>query len=118
MPETSIILRTKNEEKWVGECLRRLGEQTYRDFEIVVIDSGSTDRTLEIVKKFDVYLGMARRIFKKNYAGGIRDIFSDRVIIEKPGMGVLGFTNAIIRKDLWDKHHFDESYGLGALAFS
>lgn len=28
-------------------------------------------------------------------------------------MGVLGFTNAIIRKDLWVKHNFDESYGLG-----
>jgi len=50
MPETAIIIRTKNEEKWVGECLRRLRRQTYRNFEIVAVDSGSMDRTLEIVK--------------------------------------------------------------------
>ena len=60
MPKTSIILRTKNEEKWVGECLKRLSEQTYRDFEIIAVDSGSTDRTLEIVKNFDVKLFQIR----------------------------------------------------------
>ena len=52
-PETSIIIRTKNEEKWLGECLKKLREQTYSDFEIIVVDSGSTDWTLEIAKKSD-----------------------------------------------------------------
>ncbi len=28
-------------------------------------------------------------------------------------MGVLGATNCAIRKSLWEKHHFDEKYGLG-----
>ncbi len=28
-------------------------------------------------------------------------------------MGVMGFTNAIIRKDLWEKRNFNEKYGLG-----
>lgn len=56
MPEASIIIRTKNEEKWIGECLNRLFNQTYRDFDVVVVDSGSTDRTLEIIGKYDVHL--------------------------------------------------------------
>lgn len=56
VPETAIIIRTKNEEKWIGECLRRLARQTYRDFEIVVVDSGSTDRTLQIVGQSDTRL--------------------------------------------------------------
>jgi len=34
-------------------------------------------------------------------------------IIKKSGMGVLGATNAIIRKDLWIEHHFNEHYEAG-----
>ena len=61
MPEASIIIRTKNEEKWIGECLNRLFNQTYRDFDVVVVDSGSTDRTLEIIGKYDVHLFKSHR---------------------------------------------------------
>lgn len=56
MCETSIIIRTKNEERWVGKVLERLTSQTYQNFEIVIVDSGSTDGTLEIIKKFPVRL--------------------------------------------------------------
>ncbi len=48
MPETSIIIRTYNEEKHLPELFRRLDEQEYRDFDTVVVDSGSIDRTREI----------------------------------------------------------------------
>ncbi len=51
-PETSIIIRTKNEARWLGEVLRRLLRQSYQDFEVVIIDSGSTDKTLEIARGF------------------------------------------------------------------
>lgn len=54
--KTSIIIRTKNEQKWLGAVLQRLVEQTDQDFEIVIVDSGSTDRTLEIAEKFSVNL--------------------------------------------------------------
>ena len=54
--ETSIIIRTKNEEKWIGKVLEVLMQQSYKDFEIIVVDSGSTDRTLEIVKKYPIKL--------------------------------------------------------------
>src|SRR3989344_8698376 len=52
MIETSIIIRTRNEEKWLGTVLEMLAGQTYRNFEIIVVDSGSTDRTLSIARKF------------------------------------------------------------------
>src|SRR2546426_10433480 len=48
MPETSIIIRTYNEEKHLPELFRRLAEQEYRNFETVVVDSGSIDRTRDI----------------------------------------------------------------------
>lgn len=51
----SIIIRCKNEEAYIGEVLAMLFEQIIGiDFEVIVLDSGSTDRTLEIVKKFNV----------------------------------------------------------------
>jgi len=39
--------------------------------------------------------------------------FPKIAIVKKESMGVLGFTNAMIRRDLWDAHHFDEAYGAG-----
>lgn len=52
MPETSIIIRTFNEEKHIGNLLKALREQDYRDYEIIVVDSGSTDNTLKIARDF------------------------------------------------------------------
>jgi len=51
MPETSIIIRTFNEEKHLPGLLESLRLQAYRDFETVVVDSGSFDRTREIAQQ-------------------------------------------------------------------
>jgi 2-desacetyl-2-hydroxyethyl bacteriochlorophyllide A dehydrogenase len=48
VPETSIVIRTLNEERWLPEVFAALDRQTYRDFEVLVVDSGSVDRTREI----------------------------------------------------------------------
>jgi len=45
-----IIIPTYNEEKVLIDCIESLGNQSYKDFEIIVIDDGSTDNTLEILK--------------------------------------------------------------------
>ena len=52
----SFVIRTKNEEKLIGKVLKSLWDQTYKNFEVIIVDSGSTDKTLEIVKKFPVKL--------------------------------------------------------------
>lgn len=52
--EVSFLIRTKNEERYIGQLLERIFEQTYSNFEVLIIDSGSTDRTLEIAQKYDV----------------------------------------------------------------
>ena len=51
-PVASIIIRAKNEEALIGEVLTAVYEQTVRDIEVILVDSGSTDRTLEIARKF------------------------------------------------------------------
>lgn len=48
MPSISIVIRTFNEEEHIGNLLDAIEKQEYRDYEVILVDSGSTDRTLEI----------------------------------------------------------------------
>lgn len=50
----SIVIRTKDEEAWIGRCLKSIFRQSIQDFEVTIIDSGSSDETLQIVEKFPV----------------------------------------------------------------
>src|SRR5262245_23599596 len=47
-PETSIVIRAFNEERWLPEVLGAIDRQSYRDYEVLLVDSGSVDRTREI----------------------------------------------------------------------
>lgn len=42
----SIIIRSRNEERWIRECLRRIQEQSIRDVEVILVDNGSSDQTV------------------------------------------------------------------------
>lgn len=48
-PTVSVIVPARNEEAWIARCLDSILAQTYRDFEVLVADGESTDRTREIV---------------------------------------------------------------------
>jgi rhamnosyltransferase len=48
----SIIMRSKNSDWVIGEALAALFSQTFQDFELIVVDSGSTDNTLDIVSHY------------------------------------------------------------------
>ena len=48
--ETSIVIRAFNEERWLPEVLRAIDAQSYTDYEIVLVDSGSVDQTREIAQ--------------------------------------------------------------------
>lgn len=50
MAKVSIIIPTYNEEKVISNCLESLREQTLKDFEIILVDDGSTDKTLQIIE--------------------------------------------------------------------
>lgn len=47
-PEISIVIRAFNEERWLPELFEALHRQEYRNFETLVVDSGSVDRTRDI----------------------------------------------------------------------
>ncbi len=48
----SVITVTKNSEKYLEENINSLSNQTYKNFEHIIIDGNSTDRTVEIIKKY------------------------------------------------------------------
>src|SRR5689334_20152285 len=52
----SVVIRCFNEERHIGTLLDRVFRQTICDPQVIVVDSGSTDGTLEIVNRFPVRL--------------------------------------------------------------
>ena len=67
----SIIIRTLNEEKHIGELIKVLLKQRIdRDIEILIVDSGSTDRTLSIINEFEPIqlIQIPKSLFTYGYA--------------------------------------------------
>ena len=53
MPLITIITVTYNAEKYLERTIRSIIGQTHTDYEYLIVDGGSKDRTLEIVKQYD-----------------------------------------------------------------
>lgn len=52
-PKVSIILPTYNRANLVGKSVESVLNQTYNDFELIIVDDGSTDNTKEVLKSFE-----------------------------------------------------------------
>jgi 2-desacetyl-2-hydroxyethyl bacteriochlorophyllide A dehydrogenase len=167
-PDISVIIRTYNEEAYLADLLEAIRQQSLSDYEIMVVDSGSWDRTCEIAQRgADKLLHMQSLDFTFGYAlnVGIQEAAGRFIVIvsahtrplnpqwldklieplsdEKTAMvygrqlGAAGSkfseiqdmrrtfglkrkvlrppqffannANSAIRKDLWDRHPFDEN---------
>lgn len=66
MPQVSVIVPVFNVENYVGRCINSILSQTYRDLELILVDDGSTDRSLEICRNWAALDSRVRVIAQKN----------------------------------------------------
>lgn len=79
--KVSVVIPVYNEEKVIRECLISLSQQSFDNFEVLVVDDGSTDRTYQEVSDIRVdYFGKNLRILKQDHKGPAtaRNLGSDK----------------------------------------
>ena len=69
MPKVSIIVPVYNVEKYISKCIESIINQSYEDFEIIIVDDGSPDLS---VKKIEGYNDRRIKILRKEN-GGLSD---------------------------------------------
>lgn len=80
-PLVSVIIPTKNSEKFLEKCLHSVKNQTYKNTEIVVVDNDSSDQTKEIAKKYTdkVFNFGPERSAQRNF--GVKNSAGDYLIV-------------------------------------
>ena len=84
MPKFSIVIPVYNVEKYIKRTLDNVFNQTYKDFEVIIVNDGCTDKSIELAKEYkvkvvnDKHVGVseARNIGEK-YAKGEYLLFLD-----------------------------------------
>ena len=72
MPKVSIIVPFYNVEKYIEKCLQTLVDQTLEDIEIILVNDGSKDKTIDIVKKYqEMY--PTKIVYLEKANGGLSD---------------------------------------------
>ena len=71
MPKVSVIVPVYNIEKYVTHCVESLLAQTFHDFELLLVNDGSTDSSLDVLKEFEKKDERIQVLTKEN--GGLSD---------------------------------------------
>lgn len=87
----SVIIPAYNEENYLDKCLNSLQNQTFSNFEIVIINDGSTDQTSKVASKYNIKLlsishggpGRARNLGVKKSVGEILVFLDADMYIDK-----------------------------------
>jgi glycosyltransferase involved in cell wall biosynthesis len=113
--KVSVIIPTKNSGETIRQCLTTLFDQTFRDFEVIIIDGNSTDKTIEIVKSFPI-----KKMLTENFGAhqGARSLARNMGVSIADGI-FLAFADAdcYFKKDwlqtIWNQ--FEENKSLAIL---
>lgn len=103
IPKVSVIVPVYNSSNFIGECLDSLINQTLDEIEIICVDDGSTDNSLEILREYQEKDNRIKIISKKN--GGAGSARNEGV---KHATGE--FINFIDSDDWLDLKTFEELY--------
>lgn len=66
MPQISIIVPVYNAEKYLGRCIDSILAQSFKDFELILINDGSTDSSQEICDKYSLFDNRIKVISQEN----------------------------------------------------
>jgi len=80
----SIIIRAYNEERYIGRLLEGIKQQTIKDVEVILVDSGSTDSTISIAESYGakiVHIPSVEFTFGRSLNYGIREASREFVVI-------------------------------------
>ncbi|MCF3623185.1 glycosyltransferase family 2 protein, partial [Planktothrix agardhii 1801] len=68
MPRVSVIIPTYNCDRFLPEAIDSVLMQTYQDYEIIVIDDGSTDQTCQVLES---YQNKIRYFYQENQGSAV-----------------------------------------------
>ncbi len=66
MPKISVIMSVYNGDKYLREAVESILNQTYKDFEFIIINDGSTDDSLGILKNFQIEDSRIKFVSREN----------------------------------------------------
>lgn len=70
----SIIIPNYNSSKWIRQCLESISNQTYKNWELIIVDDMSEDNSVEIIKTYQDPRIKLIELDHKEYNGGARNI--------------------------------------------
>ena len=65
-PAISVVITVYNQEKYIGKCIRSVLSQSFRDFEVIIVNDGSTDKSLKYCQRYAKKDSRISIIDKKN----------------------------------------------------
>ena len=68
-PRVSVVVPTYNRAGLIGRAVESVVKQTYADWELIMVDDGSTDETADVAASYRARLGEAFRYVKQHHAG-------------------------------------------------
>ena len=82
----SVVLTSYNSEKFIKKTLESLIGQNFKNFEVILIDDGSADNTVNIAKKIQI-----RKKINLNIITGVKNLFDEKyasmILINAKGFG-------------------------------
>lgn len=102
-PAISVLIPVYNAQAYLLACLESVSAQTYTDFEIICIDDGSTDRSLQILQEYALKEPRLRFTSQKN--AGVS--FVRKTLLQQAGGKYVAFVDA---DDWLDKQYLEKMY--------
>lgn len=101
MPELSIIIPVYNVEQFINRCIDSVLSQTYEDYEIILVNDGSTDRSGLICDEYAINNPKIKVLHKEN--GGLSD--ARNAGLKMANSEYVGFVDSddYIERDMYEK---------------